>query len=110
DDVAREQEAPHERVLAPVEGAPDRLVVGVEAPGDAAAVEARLQLRDHAAVAHALDALSLVALGDAGPYERARDLVQAPLQHRVHVVHELARYAVLVRGHAELERAHCPLD
>ena len=40
-DVAGEHAAAHERVLARVELAADRLMVGVEAPGDAAAGETR---------------------------------------------------------------------
>ncbi len=47
--------------------------------------------------------------GTFGADEGERHGVEAPLEHRVHVVDQLARDAVLVRGHAELERAHGPL-
>ena len=109
-DVARQHAAAHERVFARVELAADGLMVGVEAPRDAPAVESGLELRQHAAVAHAFDALALMPFGHARADERKRHRVEPPFEHRVDVVHELARNAVLVGRHAELERAHRPLD
>ena len=73
-------------------------------------MEAGLELRQHAAVAHALDTLALVALGNVGADERERHGVEPLLQHGVHVVDQFARDGVLVGGDAEFERAHRPLD
>ena len=108
-DVARQHAARHQRVLAVVELAADRLVVGVEAPRDAAAVEAVPQLGQHAAVAHALDALALVALGHVGADEGEGHRVQLAGEHHVHVVHQLPRDGILVRREAHAERAHRPV-
>ncbi len=85
-------------------------MVGVEGPGDAAEVEAVLQLGEHAAVAHALDALALVALGHVGADEGKGDGVELVVEHGVHVVNELARDRVLVGGETEAERGHGPFD
>ena len=85
-------------------------MVGVEAPGDAALVKAGLELGEHGAVAHALDALALMPLGHVGADEGERNRIQGSGQHLVDVVHEFARDAVLVGGHADAERAHRPLD
>jgi hypothetical protein len=73
-------------------------------------VEAGLEFGEHAAVAHALDALALVALGDVGADEGERHGVEPVAEHGVHVIDELARDGVLVGGEADLEGAHRPLD
>ena len=73
-------------------------------------MKAGLELRQHAAVAHAFDALSLMPLGHVRADERERHRVEPPLEHRVDVEHQLARNAVLIRGDAEIQRAHRPLD
>ena len=109
-DVAGEQAAADERVLAIVEFAADGLVVGVERPGDLPVMETGLELGEYAAVAHALDALALVALGDVGADEGERHGVEPVGEHGVDVVDELARNGILVGGEADLEGAHRPLD
>ena len=60
-DVWRQDGAAHQGVLAHVPLPAHGLVVGVEAPGDAPQVEARLELRDAGRVAHALHTLPAVA-------------------------------------------------
>ena len=108
-DVAGEQAALDEGVLTDVELAADGLVVGVEGPRDLAAVEAGLQLREHAAVAHALDALALMPLGNVRADEGERHGVEPVGQHGVDVVDELAGDGILVGRQAHLEGAHRPL-
>ena len=107
-DVTRQDAAADECVFTGIELAANWLMVGVEAPGDAPAVEAGLQLRQHTAVAHAFDALALMAFGHAGPDEGKGHRVEMSFEHRINVVHQLARDAVLVGGHAEPECAHRP--
>ena len=90
-DVAGKHAAAHQRIFARVELAADRLMVGVEAPRDAPPMKSGLQLRQHAAVAHAFDALALMPFGHARADERKRHRVEPPLEHRVDVEHQLAR-------------------
>ena len=59
-------------------------------------MESGLELRQHAAVAHALDALALVSLRDSGPDERERHGVEPAFQHRIHIIDQLARNGVLI--------------
>ena len=88
-DVAGKHAAPDQCIFARVELAADGLVIGVEAPCDSPAMKAGLELRQHAAVAHALDALALMPLGHARADERERHRVEPPLEHRVDVEHQL---------------------
>ena len=61
-------------------------------------------------MAHALDALALVALGDVGADEREGDGVEFAVEHGLDVVNELARDGVLIGGEAEIKCGHGPLD
>ncbi len=97
-DVAREHAARDERVFAVVELTTDRLVIGVERPCDAARMKAGLQLREHAAVAHAFDALALVTFRDVGADKGERHAVEFAREHHVGVVNEFTRNGVLVGG------------
>ena len=108
--VTGQQAAGHERVFPAVEFAADGLVVGVERPGDPAVMETGLQLRKHAAVAHALDTLTLMPLGYVGADERERHGVEPVVQHRIDVVHQFAGNGILIGGQPDLQRAHGPLD
>jgi hypothetical protein len=72
-------------------------------------MKARFELGEHGAVAHALDRLALMPFGHVGADERKRHAFEAALEHGAHVVHQLARDAVLIGGHAQTERAHRPL-
>ena len=109
-DIAREHAAGDELVFAHIEFSADRLVIGVEAPRDPAAVKTGFQFREHAAVAHALDALALVALGHIGADEGKRNAVELSREHRVDVVDQFARDRILVGGHADTQVRHRPLD
>ena len=84
-------------------------MVGVETPGDTAAVETGFQFCQHAAVAHALDALSLVAFRNIGADEWKGHAVEFSIEHHVHIVNQLARDAVLVGGDADAELRHRPI-
>ena len=109
-DVAREHTPGDERVFTRVKFSADGLVVRVEAPRNPAAVKTGFQFREHATVTHAFDALTLVALGHVGADERKRHRVELTREHDIGVVDELTRNRILVRRHAETQRAHRPLD
>ncbi len=61
-------------------------------------------------MAHPLDALALVALGNVGADEGEGHGVEPALQHRLHVVDQLARNRVLVGGDPEAQLGHGPFD
>jgi hypothetical protein len=109
-DVACQQTAADERIFAIVELPAYRLVIGVEAPRDASSMKACSQLREHGAVAHAFDALALMAFRNARPYERKGHGVEPPFEHGVDIEDELSRNAVLICGDTEIEGTHRPFD
>ena len=109
-DVTGQEAAPHQGVLPAVELAANGLVVGVETPGQPAAMEPGFQLGQHRAVAHSLHALSLMPLGDIRPDEREGNGVEPALQHGVQVKDELPRDAVLISRHPQIQHAHRPFD
>ena len=61
-------------------------------------------------MAHALDALALMSLRHACADEGKRNRVEPAVEHGIDVEHQLARDAVLIRRHAEIERMHRPFD
>ncbi len=107
-DVAGQQTPAHERILARIKLAANRLMVGVETPRDAPQMKSGLQFGEHAAMAHSFNALTLVPLGHAGADEWKRHGVEPAFEHCVDVVYQLARNAVLVRGDAQVDSAHRP--
>ena len=83
-------------------------MIGVEAPWDAPLMESRQQLRQHGEVAHALHALALVPFGDLGTDEGKRHAVELPSEHRIDVVHQLTRDAVLIGNQTQTQVRHRP--
>ena len=71
-------------------------------------VEAGLQFREDTAVAHALDALALVALGDISADEGEGHGVELAGEHHIGVVNKLARDGVLVGRDADAELRSSP--